>query len=55
MPVHLRVVGRFITGEVAISEESHNQKNNDGNNDRDPKTGALRARRPSMKIIFGGR
>ena len=47
--VDLSVVGGFIAGEVAIGEESRNHKHNDGDDDRDPKTRTLGARRRLRK------
>ena len=53
--VDLGVVGGFITGEIAIGEESRDQKNNDGDDDADAETGTLRAGRPRVKILLGRR
>ncbi len=53
--VDLGIVCRLIAGEVAVGEETHDQQNNHGDHDRDAKAGTLGARRPGVKVLFGGR
>ena len=53
--VDLRVIGRFITGEVTVRKESDNQQNDECNHDCNAKTRTLSARRVRAKVPFGGR
>ena len=52
MTIDLRIIGGFVTREVAVCEEANHQQDNQGDQDGDPKSWALRTRGTCMKILL---
>src|SRR5262249_739173 len=54
MTIDLRIICRLVAGEVAIRKKTDHQQNDQGDQNRDTKTGTLRARRTSMEVFLAG-
>ncbi len=55
MTIDLRIVGRFIAGEITVGKESDDEQDDDGNHDSDAEAGTLRARRTRVIVLLGRR
>src|SRR5438445_13479389 len=54
MAVDLGVVGGFVTGDVAVDENSHDQQDYGGDDDGNTEAGTGGARGTSTEVAFGG-
>ncbi len=54
MAIDLGIIGRFVTGDIAVDENSHYQQHYRGDADGNTKTGTGSTRRASMEIPFRG-